>query len=293
MVVDGDRRIVRAAVEAAVDDGMPLRLVQLRLRSEGLEERDGVLGGAAHIGLAPRFDRNRRDLDDLLEDAFELRALAARVRLQLFSGESGHPGRSSSTSFSWAAVSSRRRAFSPPSSSERGGGLGFRGGLRLGGGRGRLSFSGGGRAGSRAGGPGRLLGGRGGLLLLAGPFRGFALHLGELSGELVLREDRGLREPLRDGLLPVGGHAEKEEGRVLGLLGLGEVVRRLEGVRGRLGEVEGDRVGLFALGELEEARPTGLGDDDVRAALLEPVQAAVPVVVVEMQVNNAHSNGGL
>ena len=27
-------------------------------------------------------------------------------------------------------------------------------------------------------------------------------------------EDRGLREPLRDGLLPVGGHAEKEEGGV-------------------------------------------------------------------------------
>jgi len=79
MVVDGHRRIVRAAVEAAVDQGMALRLVQLRLRSGRLEERDGVLGGAADVGLAPRFDRHRRDLDDFLEDAFELRALAARV----------------------------------------------------------------------------------------------------------------------------------------------------------------------------------------------------------------------
>ena len=89
------------------------------------------------------------------------------------------------------------------------------------------------------------------------------------------------------------GILEEEEGDVLRFLGLGHVVRGLEDVGRGLGEVHRDRVGLLALGELEEARPAGLGDDDVRAALLETGVAVGPLVGFEGEVENAHGNGGL
>src|SRR4030095_2241602 len=89
VVVDGDRWVLRSAVEAAVNDRMTLRLVELRRRAEGREKRGGGLGGLPHVALALRVDGDRGNLDDVLEHLLVLAALGTRVGPKLFAVESG------------------------------------------------------------------------------------------------------------------------------------------------------------------------------------------------------------
>src|SRR5215831_19586425 len=88
VVVESDGGIALAAVEAAVDDGVALRLVDLGLAPARLNQTSGVFRSPAHLALAIRLDGNRGDLDDLGENALELGAVGLGELLEILAGES-------------------------------------------------------------------------------------------------------------------------------------------------------------------------------------------------------------
>ncbi len=100
-------------------------------------------------------------------------------------------------------------------------------------------------------------------------------------------------QALADHVETVRRNAEQKKGDFPCLTGLGQVVGSLEGVRGRIGEVDRDGVRLFLLRELEEARPSRLGKDDMGPAAGKLLHAAVALGGFEVEVKHTHEQRGL
>jgi hypothetical protein len=100
-----------------------------------------------------------------------------------------------------------------------------------------------------------------------------------------------VRQAFLDELQPLVGHMEKKERSLSRLPRLGQIIRGLQGVRRRVGEVDGDGVRLLFLGQLEEFRPARLGHHDVGAALGEPQNSPAALRGIVVKVKNAHGRG--
>ena len=128
-------------------------------------------------------------------------------------------------------------------------------------------------------------------LLLPGAFLGFSLGIRHAAGKLLVRDDRRLRKTLGHDVQAVRGDAQQIDRRVARLLGLGEIVGGLQGMRRRLREVDGDRVGFFFFRQLEEGRPARLGGHDVGPGAGQFLHPPVALGALEIEEQDAHGKG--